>query len=74
MNPKHTVLTSQRRPTAGERARGAEVVFERENTNGHIFSILGCRSYESWEQWGAPQAVLVDNCSTMDRWRRWLAY
>lgn len=64
-----TKLVSIRKPTTAERKRGAEVVFERKEGR-HTHTILACKCYESWEQWGAVPAVLSDNVSAVERWRR----
>ena len=67
---KQTKLVAVRKPTASEKKRGADVVFEREDSEGREHTILACRCYESWEQWGAITEVLSDNIDAVERWRR----
>lgn len=65
-----TKLTAVRKPTPAERKRGAEIVFERSG-GGHKFTILACKCYESWEQFGGvPSEVLSDNVPVVENWRR----
>ena len=65
-----TKLISIRRPNLAERKRGAEVVFERKEGK-QVYTIMACKCYESWEQWGAgvPREVFVDNVPAVERWR-----
>ena len=65
-----TFLVAMRSPTRAEKARGAEVVFVREDTDGGQAVILACSCYESWEQWGAQTSVLTDNLDDVEAWRR----
>jgi hypothetical protein len=65
-----TTLEAVRKPTSAEARRGAEVVFERVDRDGHEHTILACKCYESWEQWGAIREVLCDNIDAVERWRR----
>ena len=67
---KETRLVAVREPNADERKRGAEVVFERRDDDGRLYTILACHCYESWEQWGASTEVLADNLDAVERWRR----
>jgi len=65
-----TRLTQIREATAAEKKdHGAEVVFTRKEGVCE-FTIFGCQSYESWEQWGAPKDVLGDNVDDIEKWRR----
>ena len=64
-----TKLVSIRKPTKAEEKRGADVVFEREDSDGREYTILGCKCYESWEQWGQPAEILSDNCDAIENWR-----
>ena len=64
-----TQLSAIRKPTAAERKRGAAVVFERSNAHS-VYTILACKCYEGWEQWGASPDVLGDNVPAVERWRR----
>jgi hypothetical protein len=64
-----TRLIETRPPNQDEKERGAEVVFVREDENGYLHNILGCKVYESWEQWGASHDVLCDNVETIENWR-----
>ena len=63
-----TRLISIRRPNLAESKRGAEVVFERAEGQ-RVHTIMACKCYESWEQWGASTGVLSDNCPAVERWR-----
>jgi hypothetical protein len=67
---KETRLIATRNPNASERKSGAEIVFIREDWGGGRHTILGCKCYESWEQWGASTEVLGDNVDTIEKWRR----
>jgi hypothetical protein len=70
--PRHTQetkLIGVRKPKSGERKRGAEVVFEREDQSGRAYTILAAKCYESWEQWGEPTEILSDNVDAVERWR-----
>ena len=67
---KQTALESVRKPTPTEEKRGAEVAFNRKDSDGHEFTILACRCYESWEQWGAATEILADSVDAVERWRR----
>lgn len=62
-------LTDTRKPTPKEKKDGAEIVFEREK-DGKEYTILAAKSYESWEQWGAPKDILADNVNTVEKWRK----
>jgi len=64
-----TKLIGIRKPTNAEKKNGAEVVFTRQ-TSDREFTIYACKSYESWEQWGAPIEVLGDNVDDVEKWRR----
>ena len=66
---KQTTLQSVRKPTAAEAKRGAEVAFDRQDSDGREYTVLACKCYESWEQWGAATEVLADNCDAVERWR-----
>lgn len=66
---KETRLVAVRKPTAAEAKRGAEVAFDREDDDGREITILACKCYESWEQWGAPTEILSDNVDAVERWR-----
>ncbi len=66
-----TTLVAVRKPTAKERREhNAEVVFEREGTDGRTYTIYGARCYESWEQWGERREILGDNVNDIENWRR----
>lgn len=66
-----TKLTAVRLPNRDEKKRGAEIIFERtDKTTGIKYTILACRCYESWEQWGTTRDVLSDNCDAVERWRQ----
>jgi hypothetical protein len=64
-----TKLIEQRKPTPAEKAKGAEVIFIREDKQGRQVTIMACKCHESWEQWGAHTGALSDNCEAVDRWR-----
>ena len=66
---RSTRLISTRKPTPAEKKRGAEVAFERADEEGREFTILACRCYESWEQWGAAKEILSDNVDAVEHWR-----
>ena len=66
---KQTKLVSVRKPTPAEEKRGADVAFERIDSNGRTHTILACRCYESWEQWGDIHDILADNVSAVEQWR-----
>lgn len=66
---KQTKLDAIRKPTAAEKKRGADVVFERSDRDGREHTILACRCYESWEQWGVASEILSDNVDSVERWR-----
>lgn len=71
MSETLTQLVRTRAPTAAERKRGAEVVFERKDIDGREYVILACTCYESWEQFGGvPNEVLCDNVPAVEKWRR----
>lgn len=63
-----TKLIAIRQPTPAEKKRGAEIVFERKDGRT-VHTILACKCYESWEQWGATRDVLSDNVGAVERWR-----
>jgi hypothetical protein len=67
-----TVLVETRSPTQSERRdEEAEIVFIRRSTQtGRTFTILACRSLESFEQWGAPREVLSENVKVVEEWRK----
>lgn len=62
-------LIQVRLPTKSEKSAGAEVVFIRQK-EGMSWTIYGQKVHESWEQWGAPNNVLIDNVPTMEAWRK----
>lgn len=65
-----TKLITIRKPTRSEKKRGAEIVFVREDRLGYKYTILACKCYESWEQWGqVAREVLSDNVPTVESWR-----
>ena len=64
-----TRLLSVDVPNRSEKKRGAEVVFTRADGQCR-YTILACKCYESWEQWGAPMEVLGDNVDAVEHWRR----
>lgn len=66
---KGTKLDAVRKPTPAEKKRGAEVAFDRSDDDGHDYTILACRCYESWEQWGAATEILCDNVDAVENWR-----
>ena len=65
-----TKLINTREPNVEEQGKGAEVVFEREDSNGNMWTIYARECYESWEQWGAYEWVLSTNVDTVEHWRR----
>jgi len=67
---KQTSLDVIRKPTPAESKRGADVVFERSDSDGRKHTILACECYESWEQWGVPSEILSDNVGDVGAWRR----
>ena len=68
---QETKLIQQRKPTTQDRDQNnAEVVFERKDPTGRIYTIYGCICYESWQQWGAPREILSDNVDDIERWRQ----
>ena len=66
---KQSTLQSVRKPTPAEKKRGADVAFDRTDGEGREFTVLACRCYESWEQWGAATEILSDNVDAVERWR-----
>ena len=59
-----------RKPTKQEKSKGAEVVFIHEDQAGNVINVLGCKVYESWEQWAAPLEVLQNNYINIESWRK----
>jgi hypothetical protein len=57
-------------PNSDEIKNGAEVAFIRKDNFGRFHRVLGCKCYESWEQWGADREILSDNVRTIEIWRR----
>lgn len=64
-----SILIDKRLPNKEEQKHGAEIVFERV-CEGRVYTILGHRCHESWEQWGAPTEILGDNVDAIERWRK----
>lgn len=65
-----TKFLGLRKPTAGEKKKGAEVVFLHEGQDSKTINVFGAVCYESWEQWGAPLEVLQNNCQNIEKWRK----
>ena len=50
---------------------GAEVKFQRKSEDGTIYNVYAKKNpMYQWEQWGAPDEVLVDNKEEVQKWWR----
>lgn len=61
-----SVLVEVYRPTDDN----GEIGFKRVDERGDVHDIRASVCYESWQQWGADEQILGDNCDAVEAWRR----